>query len=551
MIATDSWAARVVGWSGGWQTASMSLEGVLDRLDVRRAVETELGTRNRLMPPRWDRIALATQPDEVAEWLRPQYLHGQYGELADVVFVEKSRSGVRPISEFSLVDRVLYRALVSLISESLPPHLVDRSSIADFYAAPLAVDSTEYVSKTDVTAYYEFVDHDLLQMELLAQTGEAPAIQALIELLGRVMGRRMGLPQIHKSSDILGDTYIDPVRRRMRRAGLEVFTYSDDFRIASRTLASARSALESCATEVRRLGLVLNESKTFTYGVEKYRTSLTGFEDAERALFEDATGELAILHDDDYGDPDTDDVVEESPVEKAGFRLGDSESDAIAEAVDAIKPSISGPSLAIGDAARKAWQLWMADSESGDSQSHQETAVTQLLLGKALPVLGSIGELEPLDHLSWILRRDPAITPKVSRYMINLGATSPNARTSVRTALDSLVTEPSFSIWQQMWLAEAAGRVRLSEAERPLHAWLKSCVESGSAPIAATAAAAMGRLGLKEPELLARALDRVGPEWRDLVLWGLAMIDARGAETYEESKMDRLLIAATAAMAKP
>jgi hypothetical protein len=29
--------------------------------------------------------------------------------------------------------------------------------------------------------------------------------------------RRVGLPQVHSASDVLGDTYIDPVRRRMLR----------------------------------------------------------------------------------------------------------------------------------------------------------------------------------------------------------------------------------------------------------------------------------------------------------------------------------------------
>ncbi|MDT0264630.1 RNA-dependent RNA polymerase family protein, partial [Jatrophihabitans lederbergiae] len=57
------------------------------------------------------------------------------------------------------------------------------------------------------------------------------------------------------------------------------------FRIASKTLADARGALEACAEEVRELGLVLNERKTFTYGAKKYERSLTAFADAERDLF--------------------------------------------------------------------------------------------------------------------------------------------------------------------------------------------------------------------------------------------------------------------------
>jgi len=80
---------------------------------------------------------------------------------------------------------------------------------------------------------------------------------------------------VHTASDILGDTYIDPVRRRMLIRGYATFTYSDDFRIASQTLGAARAAVEACAEEVRGLGLVLNDRKTYTYGTRKYRESLT------------------------------------------------------------------------------------------------------------------------------------------------------------------------------------------------------------------------------------------------------------------------------------
>jgi hypothetical protein len=246
-------------------------EDVLNRLNLEAAVERELTTANRLMPPRRDRLALANHVPRISRWLREQYRRGKYGRAADVVFVDKNRTGRRPISEMSLSDRVLFRGLVTLIGESLPEHLVRRRAISEFRLSPLSAESVRYISKTDVASYYEFVDHELLADELLAQTGEAPAIEALLELLGGVMGRRVGLPQVHKASDVLGDTYIDPVRRRLRRAGYDVYTFSDDFRIASASLASARDGLEACAAEVRRMGLVLNEAKTFTYTVANYR----------------------------------------------------------------------------------------------------------------------------------------------------------------------------------------------------------------------------------------------------------------------------------------
>lgn len=195
---------------------------LLKRLDLTRAAELELTMSNRLMPRRPDRIALAGQADDVRRLFRTKYAKGQFGDLADIIFIEKNRRGRRPISEMTLRDKVLFRALVDLIAASLPAHLVTRAPHEEFKRSPLKMPEVRYVSKTDVASYYEYVDHDRLADELEAQTGEALAIAALMDLLLRVMGRRVGLPQVHRSSDILGDTYIDPVRRRMRRAGYQV-----------------------------------------------------------------------------------------------------------------------------------------------------------------------------------------------------------------------------------------------------------------------------------------------------------------------------------------
>ena len=148
------------------------------------------------------------------------------------------------------------------------------------------MEDSRYVVKTDVTAYFEYVDHELLRAELLDQTGEEPTVDALLLVLGSVLGRLVGLPQVHPASDILGDCYIDPVRRRLIRRGYTTFMYADDFRIVAGTLGQAGAALEACSVEVRRRALVSNERKTFTYRRTTYEQSLGSYAEAERRLFE-------------------------------------------------------------------------------------------------------------------------------------------------------------------------------------------------------------------------------------------------------------------------
>lgn len=526
---------------------------LLARLDLKSATELELTMSNRLMPRRPDRAAISDKADAVQRLLRNGYKKGRFGDVADVVFVDKNRRGRRPISEMTLRDRVLFRALVTLISESLPPHLVRRIPNADFKLDPLLSNTVKYVSKTDIVSYYEFVDHGRLADELEAQTGEAPAVEVLMELLFRIMGRRVGLPQVHRSSDILGDTYIDPVRRRLRRAGFEVTTYSDDFRIATATLAEAREALEACAREVRSLGLALSEGKTFTYSYSNYVFSLTAFKDAERKLFEDSGGEsddITLLFLDDYPDESAD------PVPSSPQTLGDTAPEAVNEedvlASEATTPSqtptISQPSVtpAQEQAARKAWEIWLGEYQSEDQQSKPEAAITETLVGRALPILGRAGVVEPVRHLSHLLRHEPALTPHIASYIKELATTGSRARTALRLAMDGLVEAPILSTWQKIWLADAAASIRPTTADKPHYRWLESCVEDPEPALAATAAAALGQLGRGDLDKMTLSLDRVGPVWRSLVLWAIAKRDHAFAETVSDDLQDRILLDATA-----
>lgn len=85
---------------------------LLRRANLADAVGHELSSRNRLLPHRWDYMALAADPSAVETWLRPQLRRGPSGRAASVVFADKGWRGARPLHIMSFEDRVLYRALV-------------------------------------------------------------------------------------------------------------------------------------------------------------------------------------------------------------------------------------------------------------------------------------------------------------------------------------------------------------------------------------------------------------------------------------------------------
>lgn len=521
---------------------------LIRRLDLAAAVRTELTSGNRLLPRRWDFLKLAEDPSEAERSLRPLIRKlSNYGP-ADVVFADKGWRGARPLSIMPLEHRVVYRAIVDVLKTELPEHLRQRPPVDEFREAPLSVAGTTHISKTDITSYYVYVDHAALGDELIAQTGDEGAVSTLQELLSTVMGRSIGLPQVHTASDTLGDTYIDPARRRMRRRGHAVFTYSDDFRIASESLGSARSAIEACASEVRELGLVLNERKTFTYGTEKYRESLSAFADAERNLFEGTSlsaADFFLLRDDYGGSDDTAVNVEPSMPQTIGPNpiAGSIDDNEVTEDGETA-PTPGSDEEHRAAAATKAWMIWLTEDESEESQSGLDAAITQSLLDRALPALGSAGHEGPLGNLPSLLQFEPGLTPQIATYLINYCKHGNRARADVRSAVNEMLQLDILNSWQSMWISHALGyarRVRNPRSPRYLD-WLTEQVDRGPDCVAATAAVTLGRLNYGDASALAAALDRVGPEWRHLVLWGLDKLDPGLAAESADSQLDRVFL---------
>jgi hypothetical protein len=292
--------------------------------------------------------------------------------------------------------------------------------------------------------------------------------------------------------------------------------------------------------------LVLNERKTYTYGAENYRNSLTSYAEAEQRLFAD--GESGDPFDDpfvglgfletDYGDADGDAA--------APLVLGTSvdEDEALATDNGEVFKDIDPQRLR---AAQRAWDLWRNEDESEETQAGRDAAITQSLLGRALPTLGAAGDSRPLVFLSWLLRFEPALTPQVAAYMDAYGQNGQRARADLRSALDEAVTGNILSAWQGMWLAQAAGGVGRSRRSHSYEDWLARCTADDHDGLAATAAAALGRIGRGDPDLVAAAVDRVGPEWRRLAFWGLIGLDRARAENTADDELDRLLLAAVIA----
>lgn len=471
----------------------MGQSTLLEQLDLTAAIIEELRYSTRLLPASPEQVILRDHIREVESVLKASLQQNNAAEPASVVLASKTK-GLRPLNLWRLQDRVLYRALAERLRLKLPAHLQKRVSHDEFTQSPHLNQDNDYIASTDITAYYQYIDHDVLADELIAQTGDFHAVTALTELLQQVMGGRVGIPQVHSSSDVLGDTYIDPIRRKLIRAGYDAYSFADDFRIGCPNLGSARAALELCSTAAHELGLVLNDAKTFTYHRGTY----------EQALGQRERTAEKLLHNADLTQSATRFLVRNHYTEEE-----------VSVPAEPDFSSLENPLPAQGDVddinegtldaerntlVREVWRVWTQRPEERRNQTLRE------LLGQALPVLGKLGEKGPLAEAKKLLDDAPDLTPMVAEYLTNLAVSDPFSEVPVTPTLLGLLTSDRHSDWQKVWLAHTAGTLGTTASDQIVK-WLTDRVRDGSPILAAHSAAALGALGRGDATTLKQALN--------------------------------------------
>jgi hypothetical protein len=162
---------------------------VTKRLKLVDAVRAEAESVRNLLPPEpgWDEVA--ARSGQIAEYLDNRLRAGFHPAPQVEIAARKPAHGVRPVPYWGVLERVAYRALTAAALGGV--ETVDRSPQAylefitapgrharDRQATPQNDDFTfgfffwgdtpvNYVVKSDLTAFYQFVDHAVLAEELL------------------------------------------------------------------------------------------------------------------------------------------------------------------------------------------------------------------------------------------------------------------------------------------------------------------------------------------------------------------------------------------------
>jgi hypothetical protein len=280
---------------------------------VATAVDLDLPTAwNRIKADRPDR-AFTTHPCmfEVIEtdlkgWfdtIRSRLDSGFYPAESVVYDVPKPNWLVRPAHVVTLEDELVYTAVLGAFHESIwekvkwsqgtvdigyrlaPPSKLTTWVRRDFTvweewrvkSLAAVTDDVFFVLTTDITGFYENIDHQRLASDLKALGVPAVLLTGLMKYIGRWIGPRgKGIPQGYSASDILAKLYMDPVDRGMKNAGFHHLRYVDDIRVFCRTKLEAKHALLKLNELVRNRGLNLQSSKTRILKTEEAKREIDG-----------------------------------------------------------------------------------------------------------------------------------------------------------------------------------------------------------------------------------------------------------------------------------
>lgn len=514
------------------------LPNVRTEIDVDAVVEAELSSWNKLLPPRWGDRALVGAEPQVVSWFTSLTKREIQVDQEEVLLARKLGRGARPLTMLGLKERLLYRGAVSLVEALTGRPDRSREAYVAFQVAPLQSEDCRYVLKTDIAAYYQYIDHERLVDEVVAQTGDDLAVTVAVDLLRQATSRRFGIPQLSDVSDVLAEVYIDPLRRHISRAGYPVWRFTDDFRVACRSYQHALEVLEVVDHGARDLGLVLNELKTSTPRRLKYEASLTAVEDRERELF--TSLDVEELEEPDFGDYGNLGWVGE--LDRPDVLLDESDFDEgeVGSTDDTDSPAmVSDAQLA---AARKVLQLWEEEEEDEETQRAEWAQVTARLLGRALRVLSIGHDTSALEHVAALLVYEPSLTPTISRYLHSCAG--PHRR-AARDTLDEVCRSGIVSPWQAVWVAYVAGELPKKRGgdDLPHVAWLREQLQSPYPVLRAESAMALARRGLVGADTLRNLLPLLPPSHRPTILIALAALGAETAATNAaDSELDRLRV---------
>jgi Reverse transcriptase (RNA-dependent DNA polymerase) len=384
-----------------------------------------------LLPSRVAYVALSVGDRRIRDVLEATLRVGYRAKPVEVVHVPKLDRTTRPAADMPIEDQLVYAALVKSLRAHIPDGFVEftgggERDYQEFERFPLSVEGASYVLEADAAGFYQYVDHERLAYELVGLTGRADLVEPLIRMLEAWLGRPRGLPQGPPISYMLADIYIAPTDRALHRAGYSFSRYSDDFRVAGHTWGEVKRAQGNIEESFYALGLVIAAKKLRTPKIETYRGFLERVDDP---------------------------------------RL---QRQTVREAIDELETEDYVPSLGIRVAVSSEAATRAAAVFDDQLLADKVDVLSTRLIRRALPILGSAGDMRALRQLSSLLARYPHLSASAATYVRLLLGTDHETPTLEGIA-DWITAGRYRHPWQEGWILYAAAHatIRLHRLAEP------------------------------------------------------------------------------------
>lgn len=276
-------------------------QAIIDHLDIAWA---HLGQSSGDMDMP-DPIAHA---DIAASWtsyrsgLVQRIMEGRYTPShIEIVDLPKDRLTVRPLARLSAEYRLIYDAAIFAAADSIESAIpsavyssrwwkrkrrllgpggrwlkMQRTARALHKRKPSLL-----LARTDITAFYEHIDHDILLSDLAALAIPEWSAEILGKFLRAFNGlsHAWGIPQGSDASGMLANLYLVPLDLEIARHGFRHFRYSDDVYIFGEDWISLREVILEANRLLRYRHLNLSGMKTHIIGSHAVAEE---FEDSEK-----------------------------------------------------------------------------------------------------------------------------------------------------------------------------------------------------------------------------------------------------------------------------
>ncbi len=289
-------------------------------------VEADIAEDRVFFTHPYEQKLLKIDDQSLTNWLKTidkKFTDNMYSPKAMVICeVPKLGSTLRPGGILALEDHLFFTFLVSKLFPRIHQHLHTPQQLFD-YSYQLEDDPSQprwlksyfksyrgylddslkkldnpevkFVVFTDITAYYENIEHAVLFSDLNRFNGDEKTIanlRACLRMWSHVYISGRGVPQGFSASDILAKLYLNPVDLALHSYGIQHLRWVDDFRIFCSSESEARLAIVKLTQLLRKRGLNLQSGKTEILNKEDAANKIKGVDPIIKNVKEDYISQI-------------------------------------------------------------------------------------------------------------------------------------------------------------------------------------------------------------------------------------------------------------------